>query len=189
MKKIIKPVFLFLALLLPVCIFTFLKIFGNNQFDIPLYYQTEEELLEIKTACDNIDIPYTLNFERFDVFESTANIPVLDNQITVVAYILNPDNNHVFSMLSLKERLGDTFQMIIFSDNFSNDIIKNQNFISFKVGDNAKNFWHCGLLSNEYEKWVLIDSKRRIRGYYEVTEEEIDRLIVEIKILLENEHV
>ncbi|MDH5365637.1 MAG: hypothetical protein OEW67_01520 [Cyclobacteriaceae bacterium] len=189
MKSFIKPVILFLALLLPVCVFIFLKIFGANQFDIPLYYQTVGDIPEeTEEICGNVDTPYLLNLDEFELFESTSDIPLLENRITVLAYLPNLDDNHLFSMLSMNERLGTIFQMIIFTDSFSNDIFKGKNYVTFKAGENVGNFWQCGLLNNNYEKWVLIDTKRRIRGYYEVTEKEIDRLIVEIKILSENSH-
>ena len=57
-SKFIKFTTLFLALLLPVCIFLFLKMFGSNEFNIPIYYQTQVEL--DSTGCDGLVAPYRI---------------------------------------------------------------------------------------------------------------------------------
>ena len=55
MSKIIKGSLLFTALILPVLIFVFLKMFGNNQFDIPVFNHTE---ISEKVNCDDIPLPH-----------------------------------------------------------------------------------------------------------------------------------
>ncbi|MDH5474230.1 MAG: hypothetical protein OEX22_00915 [Cyclobacteriaceae bacterium] len=187
MKKIYKSIILFLAILLPVCIFTFLKIFGNNQFNIPLYYQTQEEL--INAPCEEVTAPYLFDFNAIDNSNRIDSSKlILDDLITIIAYIPVIDDNYMLHMLSVNERIGNVFQMVVFTNTFKNNLSNYENFNFLKLNDNIKAFWNCSLLSNEYDNWVLLDSENRIRGYYEISDKEIDRLIVEIKILSENEN-
>lgn len=53
-----KPILLFLALLLPGLVFVFLKFFGKNQFDIPVYHQ---DSIAAPAYCElPVQFPYVL---------------------------------------------------------------------------------------------------------------------------------
>lgn len=54
-----KIVYLALAFILPISIFLFLKFFGKNEFDVPLYYQDKSS--EIPAGCDAISVPYQID--------------------------------------------------------------------------------------------------------------------------------
>jgi len=56
MKKGFKLIILFVTIALPVAIFLFLKHYGENQFDIPIYYQEENTVID--TDCGIISFPY-----------------------------------------------------------------------------------------------------------------------------------
>ena len=54
-----KALFLFLALALPICIFVFLKMFGRNEFDVPLLY--DKGVLQKPAECNVVyNEPYTI---------------------------------------------------------------------------------------------------------------------------------
>jgi len=55
-----KLLFLFAALLFPIAIFIFLKIFGENEFQVPVFYQ--DGLIGRPAGCDLIQTtPYALS--------------------------------------------------------------------------------------------------------------------------------
>jgi hypothetical protein len=66
-----KVLFLFLALLLPICVFLFLKIFGKNEFQVKPLFQ--EVLPELSMECLPVKLPYRL---------SAAVVAEAQNQIT-----------------------------------------------------------------------------------------------------------
>jgi len=155
-----KLIYLFLALLLPIGVFLFLKAFGQNEFTIPVYF--ENEMAEYSTSCQ---------------YEYTMPYLVPDSVMKAVGW------------------KGESVALII--ANQSSEVKKNLRHLSeeFEPGD-------FQLISsdetNEWDRWyscffflkkpwsaVLIDTDRKIRGYYAPnSREELDRLIVEMKILL-----
>lgn len=151
-----KILYLFLALLLPALIFVFLKYFGKNEFDIPVYYQ--EGVNESSSDCHLTStgqylVPDSLltkwNWEHASILASFA--PEKENK-------------------ELRQRLNEAgledVQMVLLKDDGS------------KIKE-------CFLLMKEPWDAVLIDTERRIRGYYKLgNRDEMDRLDVELKILL-----
>lgn len=59
-----KPIFLFLALLLPILIFIFLKLFGRNEFDIPVQYASG---VPDSIRCEGVrnEVPYHVSADAF----------------------------------------------------------------------------------------------------------------------------
>jgi hypothetical protein len=155
-----KSLFLFLALILPICIFIFLKFFGRNEFDVPLLHQ---KAIENKpTSCYlNYTLPYVLS----------------DSIIT----LLNP--MHRKGLLVVNFDSASTLNRIL--EQFPENINVVQSH-QLKLSDEKLNFVkQCILLTPPPNTVVLIDEQKRIRGYYPADDrEEIDRLIVEMKIIL-----
>lgn len=156
-----KIVYLFLALLLPIGVFLFLRAFGENEFSIPVYYETE--MPEYPTSCQfSYSIPYTI-----------------------------PD-----SILQTTGWKGESVALLIADT--SPEVIKNMKHLDeeFKSTDFQKIYpyqdaaqWDswCTCFFFLKKPWsvVLIDQARKIRGYYAPnSREEMDRLTVEMKILL-----
>src|SRR5688572_26534821 len=54
-----KALFLFLALLLPVGIFIFLRMFGKNEFDVPAFYQDKAPVVNASCQYD-YQFPYRI---------------------------------------------------------------------------------------------------------------------------------
>ena len=178
MNKPLKVAILIIALAIPVVIFLFLRMFGDNRFDIPLYYQSEQELPDHN--CQKVKIPYKVDFTGLDL------VNVKQKEITVFSVLSNLNESTLFQLARLNERLGSSYQHVVFVDS--------TNMFDSKLGDKVikldydqiVNDWECLFLNKNLNQWVLVDEQQRIRGYYDTDEKEIDRLIVEIKILLEN---
>jgi len=153
MKKII----LLLTLLVPAAIFIFLKIFGKNEFAIPVYYENGVE--NPPNACNNAyAIPYLVSPDALQGigWKQQAALIMKDSSV----YALS-------AMKMLSAELDDEIQLIL------------------ARGETGRQMVECDLLLADPWKVVLMDSQRKIRGYYDpTTREEADRLMVELKILL-----
>ena len=188
MNKLIKGLLLFTALLLPVLIFVFLKMFGKNQFDIPVYNHTK---LSKEVKCDNITTPHVVGELR------TEKATIAANHIVNIYHLLGSEANELAmrGLMKVNDRL-DGEEAVIHSisesgNNFSIPELSNK----YQIGG----IWHineadestltyfvdCELMITGNESLVLVDKQGRIRGYYNgANEEETDRLILESKILL-----
>lgn len=155
-----KTIYLILALALPVLIFVFLRLFGKNQFDIPIYYQTEVEA----GACSvTYAVPYVISdsiINRFARKSSLAKVVDFDTTSTS-----SKNLNRIVTEFSSNE------VMVINASEIT------RNDFSF--------LRDCVFLVPQPWTAVLLDESNRIRGYYSPqTREETDRLMVELKILL-----
>lgn len=163
-----------MLLLIPVVIFLFLKFFGENRFDIPIYYQTAQE--NPFSDCPEIsEWPYTVkglddNYlpALFLFYEADGSISLLDieNIIQRLDESVEGITNHVYTTDSA---LATEYDVTALSERSFNTLRR------------------CALLTDTLNQYILVDTKKQIRGYYGLERDEIDRLIVELKILLENE--
>ncbi|MBL7863046.1 MAG: hypothetical protein JNJ65_17925 [Cyclobacteriaceae bacterium] len=155
-----KIIYLLVALLMPGIIFVFLKFFGKNEFTIPVYY--EQGVAEVAGTCAyRYPTPYR-------VPDSIMSRVRKDGEPEVVLVIANPSNQIKANLSRLKEQVNDYH-------------------VSF--ASEAELPWDAwfGCFFFLHKPWsaVLIDSENQIRGYYDPeTREEVDRLAVEMKILL-----
>lgn len=155
MKKII----LVITLIVPVGIFIFLRFFGKNEFAIPVYYENA------------IDIPNTGCGRSY-----SATYQVADSTLTNIGWsgksvlIVNDSSSTVhLGLKRLNEELPNEVQLIFLPDS---EAYPSQLF-------------RCDFLLQKPMNTVLLDEQRRIRGYYDYKDrEEVDRLILELKILL-----
>ncbi len=156
MKKII----LIIALVVPGLIFVFLKYAGRNEFTIPVYYEDGIPALE---GCDAPALkPYHIPEQWGASWRSMANVIVFNLPATEFG-VLNSGLAEEFPEgLWLQE-----------AREFTGDSIEYQ-------------LWKkCVFRVNEPWQTVLFDKEGKIRGYYDArSREEVDRLRVEIKILL-----
>ena len=153
-----------LALALPGVIFIFLKIFGKNRFDIPVYYK------------DGVtDAPGECRGAYHGQYTLPDSISVLLGQKNTAACLfvegLEKNNKEVARLRKLYA--GDKLQII------SLDSTKTNHLVQIKK---------CALFLKAPWKAVLVDKENRIRGYYAFSSiEEADRLDVEVEILLTNQ--
>lgn len=174
MKKI-KFLFLVLILLVPVLIFMFLKFAGSNTFSIPVYY-TDGVPAAQRFDCDFASGPFTVPWP--DSLEATAEILV----------IFSDSENEGQAKNNILQRItGNTTQstgIFLFTEN--NDLSPHPGITTVKIQpETMKQRMHCLIASDTLDQFALIDKKGRIRGYYDLTLEEQDRLLVELAILSE----
>ncbi|MBT1697501.1 hypothetical protein KK083_11485 [Fulvivirgaceae bacterium PWU4] len=155
-----KIVFLFLALLLPVCIFLFLKIFGKNEFDVaPLH---EQGVPDAPAHCNlTYPSPYVLPDSVMKLIGSDAPLVILN-----------------FS--------GEETVLQRVYDEVSESEVKTVQPQAMALREEDLSFLkRCVLLLKDPYDVVLIDNQKRIRGYYQgSSREEIDRLLIELSIIL-----
>jgi hypothetical protein len=156
-----KIIFLFLALVLPIGIFLFLKYFGKNEFAVQPLYSTEYPVIE--AGCPAVkSIPYSipdsvmiqLPFENADLlllqFGSTGNESA--NQTTRIQ----------------KEFTNDPVKLFIPPDTQQTTVWR-----------------RCVFFLKEPFDLALVDRHGVIRGQYTSNDrEDVDRLVTELSILL-----
>lgn len=157
-----KLIYLLVALILPGIIFVFLKMFGRNEFSIPVYYQNG--VADVQGTClGEYESPYLVPDSIMDrIRSSQMPIPVL-----VVA---DSSGSMRVGMVHLQEQINTRDFELVFSTD----------------SDRPWDEWlACFFFLRKPWSVVLVDSENRIRGYYNPkTREEVDRLAVEMKILL-----
>lgn len=162
-----KPIYLFLALVLPGLIFVFLKFFGHNEFDVQTYYQTE---ITPPAGCNG---PYTLPYQLPDSILSH-----LSHDPSVPLALLWRDGSRSLAEMNRLEQLKGVELDILGAGRDTTVVVGRRIAID-------KNIFECSLLLHEPYNAVLVDSARRIRGYYELSRrDEVDRLMLEVDILL-----
>ncbi len=211
--KTIKYLVLFVVLGLPICIFLFLKIFGQNRFqEIPVFYQDNKN--DFPSECESLELPHQIPaFSMVDQDSSLLTDDYLRGSYTIVSFywLSGPKMDHISNQLV---RIGNMFdsekrvKILLFTVDPDRDTIgrisayvKGSGLSSdkwrFLWGNETdlKQLAQCGFLieiskyqmapSDYIPKFILVDSDKRIRGYYQTLDrEEIDRLIVETKILI-----
>lgn len=157
-----KLLFLFLALLLPVSIFIFLKLFGRNEFNVPVRHG--EGAIAAPSHCPfEYNVPYTLPDSVFTT--------------------LNLNRNDSLFVFYFDEALNIPLRRI--SGEFSDAPVSLVNPVNMRLNDFGPLLKDCILLMQGDTSVALVDHKRRIRGYYVGADrDEVDRLMVEMKIIL-----
>ncbi len=153
-----KVVILVVGLVLPIGIFLFLKIFGENKFEVVPLFQTE--LPASAKDCRDIQFPYFIPTEIVDKFitkENGVSVVLMDSDLAVLSRIF---------------------------DQFSSDpvSIKKIDASTTMLGKSLKT---CVFLLHDPYDIVLFDKQGIVRGqYYSGDRDEIDRLILELSIIL-----
>lgn len=208
MNRGIKILILTILLLTPAAIYIFLQVFGHNEFDLPFY--SEEGKLEAFSSSSISDFnPKTFNFETLrdsngnkvgqDIFagdiivlefasaqsdlkkrdyqiERISNIFRNEGSVRIVRVIV--DGNH--SGIEPQGKAENQERNVSVLNTDLNELNK---MIQFEMAS-AEGMEEI----KGYDKMLLLDKKHRIRGVYSVDDfEEVDRLILEVKILLKKE--
>jgi len=178
MKRLNKIVIVSLVLLLPVLVYSFLKEYGSNQFDLPVYHKDGNPIAECNAASEQ----HRLTIEI--LFENNASPPLLIFIPDAVKNEYYSDLNNVLD----KYPMIDVRALYIEGDS----LIEGLHYMGTSL-TGYLNFINCELILGEdhwlnsgiSNKYVLIDSSRKIRGYYDCTQlSEIERLDIELDILL-----
>lgn len=162
-----KSVYLFLALLLPAIIFVFLKYFGKNEFAIPVYYRNGIDSVSISCGGDYTK-PYVVPDSVLTAIDAARKQPRV--------IVFEPTEP---SRIELN-RLTDIF--------IPEEFTRTEVMIQQTTGISETRYrrWiSCIFFVKKPYNTVLVDEENRIRGYYAVdNREEMDRLILEMQILL-----
>lgn len=170
MNKYLKGIFLSATLLIPILLFLFLKYFGENRFDIPIYY--ENGISSGFTNCTTYDSG------QYYITNSGYSLPGL------FIFLSSKDTQQTFG--NVKQRVDEDVKGIKYNL-YSSDSAFQHEGMHYLTEDRLIDKLRCEFISDTLNQFILVDNKRRIRGYYNMDREDVDRMIVEIKILLENE--
>jgi hypothetical protein len=151
-----QPILLFLALLLPIAVFLFLKMFGRNEFRVPALFV--DALPEISSDCSNPrTLPYRIQSEE------TQRLGISIDSLACV----------VVSKGQQKDRLSRV------REEFTGKPLQ-----FFTLTDSTSRSRECIFLLQEPFDVALVDRRGQIRGQYNSSErDEVDRLITEIAII------
>lgn len=179
MKKTQKVIIIISVLLSPVLVFLFLKKYGDNKFELPVYYPegnpiaecsraTQQHKLSLETLSKyDIELPvliYVPAAQQNEYYSDLNNVLAKYPGVNLWALIIEgrsalQDERQVFSIDSLSYRQFINCELILGEDHYLNQPISN--------------------------KYVLVDSEKYIRGYYDCSDlDDIERLDVELDILL-----
>lgn len=172
-----KPLLLFLALLLPVTIFLFLHFFGQNEFEIPVYYESSIE--QVPTSCQiEYNFPYRVTNTSLNL-DTTA----------VVFFVRGLSEEQLiestFQLSRLVDEFGEAVPQILLVNQQTDEMV---NAVKMTLLDSASYIIEkdCLFIAGD-NQIVLVDGEKRIRGYYaNATLKEVDRLILELKILFKD---
>jgi hypothetical protein len=156
-----KAALLFLGLVLPVLIFIFLKLFGKNQFDVPLPYANGVQ--EIPAGCD---VAYPEPYRLADsVIHKISSKPV--------------------SSLLLVNFGDETPKLRSILKEFAATEITVSNQRDLPRGSELEFLKKCVLLMKDPATMILIDREKNIRGHYDGNDrDDLDRLDAELTIIL-----
>ena len=199
MNKILKAGGLLVILAIPVLVFIFLKSFGVNHYSIPVFYDADTTVN--LTGCPDFSLPHHLDAEKY--FQKT----IFKEQNFLVFSTIDAQEVQelAFEKVGQLARFDDAiaaddYKIItlintspeIFRDTFTGVFAPSDQWTLLQIEPNKlQEFARCGLILPDDEtkfsnnQLVLVDHNRMIRGYYEGdSREEVDRLILETKILL-----
>ena len=157
-----KLIFLTLALALPVAVFVFLKIFGENEFNVPLLHQ--DGTIPSPENCDfSYKAPYTIPDSLIDILHLKA-------EDSLYVFYFDPST-------------GAAMRRVATEAKWLPVQIVDRSFFPHETDERI--IRECILLLKPPASVALVDHRNRIRGYYDGSDrDEIDRLLVEIKIIL-----
>lgn len=171
-----KILFLIAALIIPSLVYIFLRGFGNNKFEIPVYYANG---VTIDGCSEDIGKAHLVNFENYEL--EGAQLFYFSDWVK---------GNDFLKQCSRIKAKSYHVAFIAISDSLRQNQLGN----TLVVKNNAQlfNIANCALVIGQgsaitkpiYNQLILVDSKKRIRGYYDgASVEDMDRLDIELDIL------
>jgi protein SCO1/2 len=205
-KESLKLLMLLVTLAVPVIIFLFLKGFGENHYAVPVFYS--QGIPKDTSECKSGNKPHEVDLSDFgfsiqgenqgNMFHHKLSVMDIDIQPAIpLGKAGNPLNRIVDhftgenSVQFILIRPGQDFdrnKQSLADDRFKY-VYGNMNDVSA--------FARCGLILLDFpgktdastRRFVLVDQQGRIRGYYPLSDfDEVDRMILEMKIILEEEY-
>ena len=177
MKDIFKTLMMLFILGSPIAIVFFLKMFGSNKFDLPVFHASGYEW-QI-SECSNKEVQHLVSYplEISDYIKNSSRAIVVGH--------LQSERNVINNLLRIHNSIDSTKSQLILIHNtdISDPNIPNELKVLQLQSQSIFDI-RCELLLRHKNEFVLIDESQQIRGYYDLSEEEeAERLMVEIKIL------
>lgn len=178
MNKNLRILILIVVLAVPSLIFIFLHQFGQNEFDVPVQHA---EGLNFDGCPEKSKVPFEVPVIDTLGIEKGEYKVVFIEQDTLTKAQLN-DLRRV-----TQNHPGIDFIFLYHSPlEIKIKEYKQQNWNLFNLKKNKlKELNRCGFGNIDNHSLVLIDPEQHVRGYYELTKKELDRLEGELKILTE----
>ena len=211
MKISPKGIILFFVVVLPTLLFIFLKFYGVNHYDLPVYYENGIDSLAFDCS-DQKEQHFVDNFLFSTQDNDNIGAVFLEEKITVINFFYTKcgtpcdDENEELSRVYNFYKDYANFQILSISLNpIADSLASISTYVATRKTDQAHwyfvrgeashtfNFVNCGLvlkLSKDTlgvlftSQMVLVDGQKKIRGYYDATNRsDIDRLVREVSIL------
>lgn len=195
MKKYGKAGLLIVTLVIPALVFTFLRYFTTNHYNIPRYHPVKDGNKVQVVGGDTV----------FYTVPKTEGVTIEGN-LTVVSYFETPCvgscvvmRDHLARIAAMKDQIPG-FSLITVYDSTSQKEVVVQSMMGTGVEmtrtmrDSIFRWEELGSpkkLGMAGNRWLLVDREGHIRGYYDGADrEETDRLMAELKILsFEEKHL
>ncbi|GAB2783172.1 hypothetical protein GCM10027275_28830 [Rhabdobacter roseus] len=200
-----KAGLLIIVLVVPVLVFLFLKLFGTNHFDLPYYFPlTDPRTGEVSKAGEDTLYYRVSNFTLQTVDGQAIDEKSLNGKVIVAHTTSGCDEGTCQKVLAQVQRVStlastidnlrvltilpaevdSSTQQIMTGYKAQGWLVQNEDEMSaeriFKLNESPSTNQTIPLTS----RLVLIDPQGYIRGYYDaLNPEDVDRLMVEIKIL------
>ncbi|WKV12240.1 hypothetical protein [Marivirga harenae] len=208
MKKS-KILILLVTLSFPVILYLFLRSYGQNEFNLPIFFEDQE-----KRYCNDVNLTRdNVEFMNLNQKEIVKLSEIYDADFKVI-HFPNTQDPEIQTLKNELNRVLNTFDEVSISilslqsiDSGKVDQLGNTGFLPSKKSktylyhENKRNSLINCLYAFPTKEWdgehpsediiaadetlVLLDEQNRIRGYYNGYEtKEVDRLILEIRVLL-----
>lgn len=176
MNRTIKISFLIIALVVPSSFYIFLRGFGVNKFEIPVFYENGLPFNDCNiqsTSTHTVEFKdYTLRGEQMFYFPQWVNDKEFYRQCD---RIKEKHPNLVFTAIADSTNYNIFGNILLVADEAHLFEIAN---CSLAIGQDSI------VTKPVHNQLVLVDSKKQIRGYYNGNDlEEMDRLDIELDIL------
>lgn len=178
--KVKQTVILILAMVVPIGVFIFLKVFGNNQFAVEPLHQTGV-ISPVASECGiKYEAPY---YVPKNVLEDLG----WTSADSLTLYIFDSES---FDLEAINNRISEEYTVneilrYVVTDSTKAGIDVSGLNILPKDAVTVEQLQECFFLMEAKTNSVLVDSKRRIRGNYNLKgREDADRLLLELKIIL-----
>lgn len=176
MKKLL---ILFLALLLPVLIYLFLKSFGKNEFEVPMLFH---DSVNVAGDCstNNYQAPYTIPdsvLKQISWNETdTITIVVLEDGVQERKHERDIHIERVFTQFKT-----ETLHLVrVFEEKTAPDLKRDRLTEVSLSQEDFRKFRECVFLLHDDQDAVIVDRYKRIRGQYNlVKREDADRMIMQ----------
>lgn len=200
----VKVLLLILILGMPVLIYLFLQGFGENKYEIPVFYQ--DGLPDPKQDCSELKIPHRIDYLINKGPCKSWNCSLIEQKLVLFSFASSNCQHNLGEIARVGNLFKDQskFKAVTLSlDSALSNNIMAPYFKQYPIAQNAWLWWsysaetnlilECGFNLTQdcssTQQAVLVDQDFQIRGYYLVNDaEELDRLVTEITILLKDKN-